>query len=168
VSTSPAHADQHVEAPRSQLSQLATTEQICALRRDVLGHVGSKWSSLVLIALADGPRRYSELRRSSRISQRMLTLTLQELQRDGLIARTAAPDAVTSRAYTLTAAGRSLSALVTSLIGWADEQHDHILGSRTRFDHGAAPVGAAEVRRRAEPRPVPRGASATTRAYREP
>ncbi|MGP2436945.1 winged helix-turn-helix transcriptional regulator [Streptomyces sp. JW3] len=140
MSTSPAHADQHVEAPRSQLSQLATTEQICALRRDVLGHVGSKWSSLVLIALADGPRRYSELRRSSRISQRMLTLTLQELQRDGLIARTAAPDAVTARAYALTAAGRSLSALVTSLIEWADEHHDHILGSRTRFDDGAAPM----------------------------
>lgn len=108
----------------------------CALRRDVLGRVGDKWSSLVLLKLKDGPRRYSDLSRDSGISQRMLTLTLRELHRDGLVVRSAVPQAPHQVSYALTAAGRSLCSLVTALVDWADDQQDHITTSRDRYDAG--------------------------------
>jgi DNA-binding HxlR family transcriptional regulator len=101
----------------------------CALRREVLGHVGNKWTGLVLTALAGGPRRYSELRQGSRISERMLSLTLRELVRDGLVARS-------TSVYALTDAGRSLYALVASVVGWADRHQEHIVDSRAAFDSG--------------------------------
>ena len=105
------------------------TEGRCALRRDVLGHVGNKWSGLVLTALSDGPRRYSELAHGSRISERMLSLTLRELVRDGLVARDGS-------VYALSDAGRSLAEMVADLVGWADRHQEHILGSRAAFDSG--------------------------------
>lgn len=115
---------------------MATTDEICAVRRDVLGHVGSKWSSLVLLLLDAGPRRYSEVRRSCRISPRMLTLTVRELERDGLIAR----DPETT-AYALTLAGQSLLALIKPLITWSDGHYAQIVESRGR--HAAAMTAPA-------------------------
>jgi DNA-binding HxlR family transcriptional regulator len=106
------------------------------MRRDVLGRVGDKWSSLVLLLLEAGPRRYSDLSRSSSISQRMLTLTLRELHRDGLVARH-------QGCYALTTAGQSLCALVTALVDWADDQHEHIAGSRVRYDADQSASSAA-------------------------
>lgn len=114
-----------------------TTKELCAVRRDVLGHVGSKWSSLVLTLLDAGPRRYSEIHRSSQINQRMLTLTLHQLERDGLVTRSAETD------YELTDAGRSLEEVIKSLISWADRHYDHIVGSRDR--HAAAATSAAAM-----------------------
>lgn len=105
-----------------------TIKDLCATRRDVLGHVGSRWSSLVLILLDAGPRRYSELGRSSGISQRMLSLTLRELERDGLVTRDAG-----RAVYRLTAAGRSLVELIRPLLAWSDDHHDHIAESRERY-----------------------------------
>ncbi len=97
----------------------------------MLGHVGSKWSGLVLTQLAAGPKPYSALDRSSLISQRMLSLTLRALQRDGLVTR------VGSASYALTDTGRSLCDLIGDLIGWADRHHEQIVGSRSVFDGGS-------------------------------
>jgi DNA-binding HxlR family transcriptional regulator len=104
---------------------------LCAVRRDVLGHVGSKWSGLVLIQLAAGPKPYSALERASLISQRMLTLTLRSLRRDGLVTR------VGLSSYALTDAGRSLCGLIVEIAAWADRHHGHIVGSRSAFDVGS-------------------------------
>jgi DNA-binding HxlR family transcriptional regulator len=104
--------------------------ELCAMRRDVLGHVGSKWSSLVLTLLAGEPRRYSEIRRSCRISPRMLSLTLRELERDGLIAHES------SAHYALTPAGRSLSEIVRSLISWSDRHQGHCVFVRLLLELG--------------------------------
>jgi DNA-binding HxlR family transcriptional regulator len=116
----------------------AITSQLCAVRRDVLGHVGGKWSSLVLTLLDARPRRYSEIERSSQINQRMLTLTLRQLERDGLVARSAA-----SADYELTVAGRSLVEVIKQLIFWSDRHYDYIVGSRDR--HAAAATSASAM-----------------------
>jgi DNA-binding HxlR family transcriptional regulator len=113
--------------------RLATTPQLCAVRRDVLGHVGNRWSALILTMLEDGPRRYSAISRSCGITQRMLTLNLRELERDGLIERVAAAGVRPPVTYALTPAGRSLCSIIGSLISWSDRHHDHIVDSRTRF-----------------------------------
>ncbi|MFG1606528.1 winged helix-turn-helix transcriptional regulator [Actinoplanes sp. NPDC049265] len=94
----------------------------------MLGHIGSKWSGLVLVQLADGPRPYSSLDRGSRISQRMLTRTLRSLQRDGLVERAG------ESSYALTGTGRSLAALHLGIVGWADRHAPHIVASRSAFD----------------------------------
>jgi DNA-binding HxlR family transcriptional regulator len=113
-----------------------TTEDHCAVRRDVLRHVGSKWSALVLTLLDRGPLRYSEIRRSCRITPRMLTLTLAELRQDGLIRRDSAAGDPPQHVYALSAAGRSLVGHINALISWSDQHQEHILDSRRRF--GAA------------------------------
>lgn len=92
----------------------------------MLSHVGSKWSGLVLMALGAGPRTYAELHRSSRISERMLTLTLRALQRDGLVEH--------DSSYALTPAGESLRGLLTGLLDWTDEHAPHIMASRSAFE----------------------------------
>lgn len=109
-----------------------TTDQHCAVRRDVLRHVGSKWSALVLTLLDRGPLRYSGIRRSCRITPRMLSLTLAELRQDGLIQRDDAAGDPPQHVYALTPAGRSLVAHIHALISWSDEHRDHILDSRRR------------------------------------
>jgi DNA-binding HxlR family transcriptional regulator len=105
---------------------MKTTPQLCAVRRDVLGHVGNRWSALLLTMLEDGPLRYSKIHQSCGITTRMLTLNLRELERDGLIAH----DDTT---YALTDNGRSLCEIIRSLISWSDRHHDAIVDSRERF-----------------------------------
>ena len=79
--------------------------------RDVLDRLGDTWSVLVILILADGPRRFNALKRSiGDISQRMLTVTLRTLERDGLIARTVLPTSPPGVEYALTPLGRSLEA----------------------------------------------------------
>ncbi|WP_436535715.1 winged helix-turn-helix transcriptional regulator [Actinoplanes sp. HUAS TT8] len=107
--------------------RLSTTTELCANRREVLGHVGNKWSALILTLLEEAPRRYSSLRRSCRITARMLTLTLHNLERDGLIVREPGPAEVY---YALSEPGRSLCAIIRSLIDWSDQHHEHIRESR--------------------------------------
>jgi DNA-binding HxlR family transcriptional regulator len=119
-----------------------TVEQLCAVRRDVLGHVGGKWSSLVLTLLDARPRRYSEIHRSSRINQRMLTLTLHQLERDGLVTRRAA-----NAEYELTVAGRSLVEVIKQLIFWTDRHYDYIVGSRDRHTTAATSASATSAGR---------------------
>lgn len=114
---------------------IGATSPTCQLR-DVLDRVGDKWSVLVMALLGAGPRRYSEVQRSIEgISQRMLTLTLRSLERDGLVIRTVTPTSPPRVDYALTEVGQTLSGEVTSLIRWAEEHREYVATSRVRYDH---------------------------------
>lgn len=112
--------------------------QACPVR-DVIDHLGDKWSTLLLIALAGGPLRFGALRRAvPDISQRMLTQTLRDLQRDGLIGRQVFPTKPPSVEYSLSALGISLLEPLARLVGWAEHHHAAIRAARARFDEEAA------------------------------
>jgi DNA-binding HxlR family transcriptional regulator len=108
--------------------------QACPVR-DVLDHLGDKWSTLLMIALAGGPLRFGALRRAvPDISQRMLTQTLRDLQRDGLIERRVFPTKPPSVEYSLSPLGTSLQEPLARLVGWAERHHAEIRAARARFD----------------------------------
>ena len=97
--------------------------------RVVLDHVTSKWGVLVLVALADGPQRWSELRRRAEgVSEKMLAQTLRTLEADGLVHRDAQPVIPPRVDYSLTARGRELVALLLPLFGWVVANADDIVG----------------------------------------
>ena len=103
--------------------------------RDVLDRVGDKWSVLVVVELASGTRRFRELQRAiDGISQRMLTLTLRRLERDGLVERTVYPTVPPQVTYELTDSGRSLTHLVKALADWSIEQRPAIAAAQHRYD----------------------------------
>ena len=114
----------------------------CRAVSDVLSRVGDKWSVLVVTRLGDGPLRFNQLRRSiGGISQRMLTLTLRGLERDGLVTRTVFPTVPPRVDYALTELGRSLAAPVEALALWARANQDRIAGARQAFDARRDPGG---------------------------
>ena len=97
--------------------------------RVVLDHVTSKWGVLVLVALADGPQRWSELRRRAEgVSEKMLAQTLRTLEADGLVHRDAQPVIPPRVDYSLTPRGRELVALLLPLFGWVVANADDIVG----------------------------------------
>jgi len=99
--------------------------------RHVLDRVGDKWSVLVVGTLEGGPLRYSELVWAiPGISQRMLTLTLQQLAQDGIVSRTAHAEVPPRVEYELTALGRSLLGVVLGLAAWAVDHHKEISWNR--------------------------------------
>ncbi|PDT86816.1 transcriptional regulator [Bradyrhizobium sp. Y36] len=101
----------------------------------VLSRVGDKWSVFVIMMLSDGPKRFNELKRMiNGISQRMLTLTLRGLERDGLVTRTIFPTIPPRVDYELTDLGRGLQQPVKALGQWAIDHLAQIEGARTKFD----------------------------------
>jgi DNA-binding HxlR family transcriptional regulator len=111
------------------------THNSCLAVREVLNRVGDKWSVLIVQLLADGPKRFSELRRMIEgISQRMLTLTLRGLERDGLVTRTVYPVVPARVEYELTDLGRTLRKPIQALAKWAQENREGIRLARDRFD----------------------------------
>lgn len=109
--------------------------------RDVQDRVGDKWSILVIVELASGPRRFRELQRAiSGISQRMLTLTVRRLERDGLVRRTVYPTVPARVDYRLTDSGASLTHLVKALTDWSLEHRDGIATARAEYDTRAVAV----------------------------
>jgi DNA-binding HxlR family transcriptional regulator len=101
----------------------------------ILARVGDKWSVFVIMMLGDGPKRFNELKRLvGGISQRMLTLTLRGLERDGLVTRTVFPTIPPRVDYELTDLGRGLLRPVNALGQWAMDHQDQIEGARSRFD----------------------------------
>src|SRR5262250_234974 len=107
----------------------------CRAVSEVLDRVGDKWSVLVVVMLGGGPKRFNELRRSiASISQRMLTLTLRGLERDGLIKRTMYPTIPPRVDYELTDLGRSLWTAVEPLGLWANNHVSDINKAREKFD----------------------------------
>lgn len=112
----------------------------CRAISDVLSRVGDKWSVLVVSKLGDGTKRFNELRREiGGISQRMLTLTLRGLERDGLVARKIIPTSPPGVEYDLTALGRDLLQPVSALSAWAIRNQGKIAHSRARFDKVGRP-----------------------------
>ena len=113
----------------------------CRAVSEVLARVGDKWTVLVVSTLGDGPKRFNEVRRAlGSISQRMLTLTLRGLERDGLVTRTVFPTIPPRVEYELTKLGHSLLEPVSSLALWARQNRSGIAAARQRFD--AAPHGS--------------------------
>ncbi|MGE0394473.1 MAG: winged helix-turn-helix transcriptional regulator [Vicinamibacterales bacterium] len=107
--------------------------------RDVLSHIGNKWSTLLVTRLGDRAHRFGDLRRRiPDISQRMLTQTLRDLERDGLVSRTVQATRPPSVVYDLTPLGRSLLDPLQSLIQWADTNHRHIRTARAAFERGVS------------------------------
>lgn len=110
--------------------------------RDVLSQLGDKWTTLIVLALAEGPRRFSAIRRAvPDISKRMLTQTLRDLERDGLLTRRVYPTKPPSVEYRLSPLGRSLLEPLGALVAWSERTRDEVLAARARFDaaEGAAP-----------------------------
>jgi DNA-binding HxlR family transcriptional regulator len=102
--------------------------------REILSRIGDKWTVLCIGTLATGPLRYSELlAQVPGISQRMLTVTVKQLQRDGLVTRTAYPEVPPRVEYELTSLGESLLSIVLGLAHWASEHRDEIRHNRERF-----------------------------------
>ncbi|HEX7921781.1 MAG TPA: helix-turn-helix domain-containing protein [Bradyrhizobium sp.] len=107
----------------------------CRAVASVLARVGDKWSVFVIMMLTDGPKRFNELKRMiNGISQRMLTLTLRGLERDGLVTRTVFPTIPPRVDYELTDLGRGLAAPVKALGEWAFANLSEIEGARSSFD----------------------------------
>ena len=107
----------------------------CRAASEVLARVGDKWTVLVVWTLGDGPRRFNELRKAlGSISQRMLTLTLRALERDGLVTRTVFPTIPPRVEYELTKLGRSLLLPVSELGLWARKNRSAIQNARQRYD----------------------------------
>jgi DNA-binding HxlR family transcriptional regulator len=112
----------------------------CRAVSGVLQRVGDKWSVLIVGRLGARPLRFNELKREiGGISQRMLTLTLRGLERDGLVTRTVFATIPPRVDYELTALGRSLLAPVKALGDWALANTGRIEAARTKFDMAAAP-----------------------------
>jgi DNA-binding HxlR family transcriptional regulator len=107
----------------------------CRAVSEVLSRVGDKWTVLVVWTLGDRPKRFNELRKAlGSISQRMLTLTLRALERDGLVTRTVFPTIPPRVDYELTRLGRSLLDPVSELGLWARKNRTAIQDARRRFD----------------------------------
>jgi DNA-binding HxlR family transcriptional regulator len=110
----------------------------CRAVSEVLSRVGDKWTILVVGELGNGPRRFNEIRRAlGSISQRMLTLTLRGLERDGLVTRTVFPTVPPRVDYELTKLGLSLLEPVSGIGLWARQNRAAIQEARVRFDAAA-------------------------------
>jgi DNA-binding HxlR family transcriptional regulator len=124
----------------------AHAQSDCRFVATVLARIGDKWAVLVVRLLGDGPVRFSELRRRiGGISQRMLTLTLRGLERDGLVSRTVHATVPPKVEYDLTPLGRSLLAPIRALGDWAFSHQAEIESARARFDVAAAKAAGPKL-----------------------
>ncbi|ACM37012.1 transcriptional regulator [Allorhizobium ampelinum] len=122
------------EAMTRGVSKSKRAEDNCPVR-SVISHVGDKWSTLILGSLAEKPYRFGELRRLvPDISQRMLTQTLRDLQRDGYVHRQVFPTKPPSVEYGLTEMGEQLVFSLKYLVEFAIDNHARVVEARARFD----------------------------------
>lgn len=118
--------------------QDASLTAVCPIR-DVLDRIGDKWSVLLLTEMREGPVRFGVLRRRvPDISQRMLTETLRQLQRDGFVIRTVYPSVPPAVDYALSDLGRSLQEPLGELVKWSADHHAKVKAARQTFDTAAA------------------------------
>jgi len=123
----------------------------CQAVAEILARIGDKWTVLVVELLTDGPMRFNELRRAiGSISQRMLTLTLRGLERDGLVRRTVFPTIPPRVDYELTKLGKTLREPLISIATWTRAHRAAIDQARKDFDatSTASPSSRRPVRRR--------------------
>ncbi len=119
---------------KPERKQRAELNAACPIR-DVLDRVGDKWSSLIMLSLKPGPKRFGALRREIEdISQRMLTETLRNLQRDGFVCRKVIPSTPPQVEYALTDLGQSLQGKLGLLADWSSRNHEAIRAARRVFD----------------------------------
>ena len=103
--------------------------------RQLLDRLSDKWATLLLVALSDGEMRYSELSRTvAGVSQKMLTQTLRNLERDGILERTITAAVPVRVDYRLTPLGRSLLPVMRAIKDWAEDHMDEVYSARGRFD----------------------------------
>lgn len=134
-----------MSADERTMSERCKTEHACEVRH-ILDRIGDKWSLLVISLLGGGTRRFSELRREiDQISQRMLTLTLRQLERDGLVERTVYPVVPPRVEYRLTPLGETLLDTTRTLVVWTTNHLDEIAAARATYDaRHAAEAEAAD------------------------
>lgn len=110
------------------------TQEACPLR-EVLDRVGGKWSIQILVAAVRGPIRFTQLERSIEgVSRRMLTLTLRNLERDGLLKRTVYPTVPPKVEYTATPMARELHTHLVGLTDWAERHRADVAAARRAYD----------------------------------
>ncbi len=118
----------------SSVRKLDASRADCQASAEILDRIGDKWTVMVVVALDHGPLRYNEIRRVvDGISQRMLTLTLKGLERDGLINRTMYPTIPPRVDYELTELGKRLMVPLQSLYDWAAKHRPAMLAARKKF-----------------------------------
>jgi DNA-binding HxlR family transcriptional regulator len=121
-------------APAAEFPPVLAGHEHCPVR-GVLDRLGDAWSFLVVLHLGGGSQRFNALkRRIDGISQRMLTLTLRKLERDGLVSRNVRPTTPPQVEYELTKLGRSLSGPINALTKWAGANQDAIESARNAYD----------------------------------
>ncbi|MBZ0296785.1 MAG: helix-turn-helix transcriptional regulator [Anaerolineae bacterium] len=117
------------------LKPLADMYAAACPTRQILDRIGDKWTALVIGLLEDEPKRFSELQRSiGGISQKMLTQTLRNLERDGLVNRKVYPEVPPRVEYTLTPLGETLCTPLTAIRAWAETHIDEVVDAQTRYD----------------------------------
>ena len=121
----------------------------CNAMSDVLNRIGDKWSVMVVGILGrNGILRFNELKRLiNGVSQRMLTLTLRNLERDGLVTRTIYPEVPPRVEYGLTELGKTLQVPISALWDWSAENHTAIVESRAIYDSRESTLAAAQPRK---------------------
>jgi DNA-binding HxlR family transcriptional regulator len=111
------------------------TRRSDCLTREMVSRVGDRWTLRVVIGLGEGTKRFGELHRQiDGISERMLTVTLRALERDGLVTRTVFPVVPPKVEYALTPAGESLLETVSPLIAWCGDHREQITEARAAYD----------------------------------
>ncbi|SIT84925.1 transcriptional regulator, HxlR family [Yoonia rosea] len=117
-----------------QFKEAGFTLENCPVR-SILDHVAAKWTSLIVLELAAGPQRFNALGRAlPDISKRMLTQSLRDLERDGLVIRQVFDTKPPSVEYRLSELGQSFLAPLSLMVDWAMAQENRIAASRARFD----------------------------------
>ena len=142
----PGHTDVTVGNGKSPEIAVGQATARCRAVGSILARIGDKWSVMVVMSLGDGTFRFNELKRHiDGISQRMLTLTLRGLERDGLVERTFFPTIPPKVNYTLTELGRSLREPVGALGQWAIAHRGTVERSRDSYDRRTAEKDEAEL-----------------------
>jgi DNA-binding HxlR family transcriptional regulator len=128
----------------------------CRAVADILARIGDKWTVFVVGLLSNGPMRFNEIRKSvGSISQRMLTLTLRGLERDGMVTRTVYPTIPPRVEYELTAMGRTLIEPVKAIGEWAIANRTQVEESRQEFDRQNSGTKTAEALKRRKSNELP-------------
>ncbi|MFD9938381.1 winged helix-turn-helix transcriptional regulator [Streptomyces massasporeus] len=142
TSKSPSHCESTVDYGDADPFQWDTRED-CQVRQ-ILDRIADKWSLLVIALLDNRRLRFTELRREiDGVSQRMLTVTLRSLERDGLVKRTVHPVVPPRVDYELTSLGRTLHTTIQSLVTWTEAHQEEIAQARTAYDTRATEAAEA-------------------------
>jgi DNA-binding HxlR family transcriptional regulator len=132
--------------PKKQLD--VREAAVCTAMGDILNRIGDKWSVMVVGYLMRKTMRFNELRHAiGSISQRMLTLTLRNLERDGLVTRTVYPEIPPRVEYQLTELGRTLTEPIAALWQWAEAHQDDVKVARAAYDARESSIPAPQVQR---------------------